>query len=309
MPGQGLNINTISPAFRDKILMGLIGKNQSAFEAIFGVKNTRQLEGSVPFVPSKYSLGNSNDNAEIALDAVPEVADTEFGEMQFKIQKKFARRGKVHKAAVMAMEENSAEDITEITLQRAVISVAAAIDLSGKKYLTEITLNGSTINQTQAATAVWSDATNARPFTDLDALFDKVGNPDTLWLGLDRARELSALPAIKDKAANFSAVDGRIPVAGLASVLMSQYQFLQNVVIDDNWYNTANPQQNRATSRIFDNVVWAGVASHLTCVENTALRKSRVFLDEDTDTYYGEAVRYLTFGRGESALGCRLTGT
>lgn len=309
MSGQGLNLNTISPVFRDRILRGLIGRNMSVFEEVFGVINTRQVEGAVPLVPSKYMLGNSQENTSIALDGVPEESDWELGEMPFKIRSKFAKRGKVHKIAVEAMEENSAEDITNLVLERAVISVATAIDLEGKTYLNSTTKNGETINLSESATAVWSDASNARPLADLDAIFDAVGNPDTLWLGMDRARELAALPAFRGSYDNFDATGGRLPMPELAGKLMGRYQFLRNIVIDSNWYNDANPQQARDAVRIFDGVVWAGNSTQTKCVEQINLRKSRVFLHEDTDLYIGEAVRYLTFGRGENTTGCILTGT
>lgn len=306
---QGTSIPSINPVFRDKILMGLIGKNTSAFEGVFGVKFTRQASGAIPYVPSKYSVSQSDDDALIALDAVPDVDDDELAEMSFRISKKFGKRGKVHKMAVDAMSENSGEDITELTLERAVIKICAAIDKMGKDYLTNTTLNGETINQTTAATAVWTDAANARPFTDLDALFDKIGNPDTLWLGLDKARNLAGLPAVKDEFKQFSAVDGRIAMSALADALKSHYSFLQNVVIDDVWENTANMQQTAVFSRIFDGVVWAGRSEHLKLVENTGLRKARVFFDDDTDNYIGEAVRYMTVARGEAIMGSLLTGT
>lgn len=306
---QGTSIPSINPVFRDKILLGLMGKNTSAFEGVFGVKNTRQASGAIPYVPSKYTVSQSEDAAAIALDAIPDVDDDELAEMSFRINKKFGKRGKVHKMAVEAMAENSGEDITEMTLERAVVKICAAIDKMGKDYLTNTTLAGVTINQSVNATAVWSDATNARPFTDLDALFDAIGNPDTLWLGLDKAREFAALPAVKDEFKQFSAVDGRIAMNVLVDALKSHYSFLNQVVIDDVYQNTANLQQTASYSRIFDGIVWAGRAEHLKLVENTAMRKSRVFFDDDTDNYIGEAVRYITVARGEAKLGSLLAGT
>ena len=305
---SGFSLPTISPVFRDKIHHGLIGSEQSMFEAVFGINNTRQLSGAIPYVPSKFELGNASEKTRIGLKAEAEIEDSELANMPFQIASKYAKAGSVHITAVEAMQENSGEDLTNIVLKQAVRKTSFAIDKDGKDYLTNTTLNGTTINNSLAATAVWSDAANARPFTDLDAACDKVGNPDTIWIGVNYARYLAALPSMKARIANFSAVDGRVSFAELAETLRRQYAFLKNIVIDDTFYNSANPAQTPVFSRVFDSTLWVGNSEHMKCVENTKIRKALIYHDERKDIVVGESIRYLTFARGETSQGCLITG-
>lgn len=305
---SGFSLPTISPVFRDKIHHGLIGSEISLFEQVFGVQNTRQLSGSLPYVPSKYELGQLKEKTKVGLKAEAEVEDMELASMPFQIVAKYAKAGSVHVAAIDAMEENSGEDLAALTLKQAVRKTAFAMDVDGKDYLTNTTLNGVTINGTITVTAAWTDETNARPLKDLDAACDKVGNPDTIWLGLNFARLLASLPSIKARIANFNAVDGRVSFQELAGVIQRHYDFIRNVVIDNTSYNSANPMQTAVFARTFDSVAWVGNSEQMKCVENTKLRKAAIYLDERKDIVVGESVRYLTFARGEASQGCLIEG-
>lgn len=313
MAAQGFDVESVSASFRgERILTGLLGENQSIMEQVFGVENTRLQSGEMPFMPSKYTLGNSSsEKDQVALDAKPEDVDSGLDGASFNINKKFAKRGRVHAVAVESMEESTvADDIVELTGRAAVIKVENAVDRVGKEFLSNTTVNSVTVNDSVSATDVWSDDTNARPFTDVDALIDKVGGGGLIfWLGKDRAREFAALPAIKSEWANYAGVDGRIPLSRLPEAILNHWDEIDQVIIADAWYNSENLQNTPSFARTFDNVVWLGDPNHKMLVEMQNLRKFRSWFDEDTDTYYSEVVRYLTFASGESTRSAILTGT
>lgn len=304
MAGKGFDVTSFSPSYQNKILTGLLGAAESAMEKVFGIENTKQQSGEIPFQPSKYSVANSSNSekTKIAIDAVAESADSALDSASFSINAKYAKRGSVHAMQVDSLADATSDDIVTMTGQNAVAKVQGAIDIDGSAYLKSVSVDGVTVNQDINATAVWSDSVNAKPFTDLDAMFDAIGGGGLrLWLGLDRARELASLPAIRSEFHNFAGANGRLTMQGLAEALLMHYgDMLDGVMIDGNEYNSANLAASGVYARIFDGVVWLGAPEHMMVVENQGRRKFRTWFDEDTDTYYSELVRYLTFASGET---------
>lgn len=307
----GYDISTVDPLFVDRIRDGLINEERSAMEEVFGITEVRRTSGKIGYEPSKQNVARTDSETEVALSAPSNTADASLGEIEFAFTSKFAEKYEMHKMEADALADQTGEQMTRKLLRGAVIQVMGKMDIKGSNFLKEATYEGQTINDSKSAAAVWSDDTNATPLTDLDSILDAVGAADVLWLGLDRARELAALPGIKQEFANYAGKDGRLGISRLAEALLDHYPFLKRVVIDDvTWQNTADNQSATGTySRIFDGVVWAGKMDHLVIAEYLPLRKGRVWEDENTDTLYGESVRYIDFARGELKMGCRLTGT
>lgn len=307
----GYDLSTVDPLFVDRIRDGLINEEKSAMEEVFGITEVRRTSGKIGYEPSKQNVARTDSQTEVALSAKSNTADAALGNIEFAFTSKFAEKYEMHAMEADALADQTGEDMTRKLLRGAVIQVMGKMDIKGKNFLSETVFEGNTINDSRNAAAVWSDATNATPLTDLDAIMDAVGNPDVLWLGLDRARELGALPGIKQEFANYAGKDGRISLRALAEALLGHYPFLKRVVIDDvTWQNIADNQApDGEYSRIFDGVVWAGKSDHMVIAEYVPLRKGRVWEDEETDTLYGESVRYLDYARGELKMGCLLAGT
>lgn len=306
----GFDVGSVDPLMVDRILEGLIGETESKMEQVFGRREVARTEGKIGYRPSKETVARSKSKGRVALDAPSNTLDASFAQQSFSFDFKYAEKHKAHMMVVEAIADQTAEDVVADMVEGALIQVVGLMDIDGAEYLSNASIGGETINASVAATDVWSSNTNARPFTDLDALLDAVGNPDILWLGLDRARELAALDAMKSEVKYFSDTNGRVSMTALAEFLLSHYPMLDEVVIaETSWKNTANPQQDGSFSRIFDGVVWAGKREHMRVVEFRGSRKARSWFDEETDCYYGEAVRYIDFARAETKMGCILTGT
>lgn len=308
--GAGIDVSSVDPLMVDRILTGLIGENESMVERVFGRREVNRTEGKIGYRPSRETVARSNSKGRVALGAPSNTMDGSYNQASFSFDFKYAEKYKAHKLTVESIADQTADDVVTDMVEGAVIQVCGLMDIDGAQYLSNTAIGGVTINDSVEATDVWSNPTNARPMTDLDALFDLIGAADILWLGLDRARELAALPAIKEQFANFNGVDGRLSMSGLANALLDHYSFLDEVIIDDaQWKNTANEQQAGSFARIFDGVVWAGKREHYLIVEYAGSRKARSWFDEETDNYYGEAVRYIDFARAETKMGAILTST
>jgi hypothetical protein len=306
---MGFDIATLNPAYRDRILKGQMSQNEPLMEQMFGIKPTSQVSGEVPYLDSKFTTGSTHVATKtlIALDGKADSTDNALSSAAFRIKGKYAKRGHVHKTAVSAMADASNEDIVDVVAESAVVQVAVAIDVDGAAYLKNTTVDGVTVNIAYAATAVWSDKTNARPMTDLDALFDGVGNADIFVLGRNYARELAGLPGVMNSVKLWDGVDSRVTMGRLAGWIQDHYDVESIYIGGKHWSNSANIQAAGTFTRIFDDTIWAGKKDHLMLVEMEALRKFRVWTDEDTDTHYAELVRYLTFARGELKMGGRIS--
>ena len=310
MPTMGFDIATLNPAYQGKILKGQMGANKPLMEEMFGIEPTSQVSGEMPYIDSKFTTGSahSTTKTKIALDAEADSTDNALSSAAFRIGGKYAKRGHVHKTAVEALAEKTKEKIVDVVAESAVVQVCQAIDSDGSDYLKSTTVDGVTVNNTYAATAVWSDKTNARPMSDLDALFDGVGNADIFVIGRNYARELAQLPAVTAAVTQWDGIDVRVSMGRLAGFIQDNWDVNSVYIGGKHWENTANIQAAGSYTRIFDDCLWAGKKDHMMLNEMEDLRKFRVWTDEDTDTHYAELVRYLTFARGELKMGGRITG-
>ena len=310
MPKMGFDIATLNPAYQHRILKGQMGKNEPLMETMFGIVPTEQVSGEIPYLDSKFTTGSTHASTKtlIALDGKADSTDNALSSAAFRIKGKYAKRGHVHKTAVSSIGAATKDNIVDLVAESAVVQVATAIDVDGAAYLKNTTVGGTTVNVAYSATAVWSDTTNARPMTDLDALFDGVGNADIFVIGQNYARELAALPAITAAVHQFDGVNGRVTMTRLASWFQEHWDVEDVFIGGKQWSNSANIQASGTFTKIYDDTLWAGKKDHMMLVEMEALRKFRVWTDEDTDTHYAELVRYLTFARGETKMGGRISG-
>lgn len=298
-----------NPTLR-RIQAGLMSSPESAMLKTFGAEEAGGLYGDIVYFGSTETTVSEEDAFEVAIAIDDEASsnDTTLSTASFSIDRKFAHRVKIHAAKLLHVQNLTGQRIAEILLQKAMAYVSYKIDAAHKSLLTDT----ATYNGTKAAAAVWSDSSNATPFADWDSVFDELGGKNLrVWMGLDRARELGALPAFKQETAYFDAKDGRVPPAGVAAIMLNHYSdVLGSVTIDtETWGNTANVGQTASYARLFDNVVWAGYEDHIVFAELKSFRKARTWTDEASDIYYSEAVVYVDGTADEQKKGCTLTGT
>ena len=262
---------TLDPAYQLVLLDGQAPSQLSAIREVFTPKQVNTMSGKVAYVPDNYTLLSSDPSQHhfIGVQDEPDVFDLGGAAADFRFRGKYAKEAMVHKSIVNTMAEiEGGESLIQYLGAVAMGMVNDAYDRDGASVL-----KSTTLNSTVTATAAWSDPLTADPFSDFDKMVDKAGMADICWLGLNYARELSALPAFKDEAKNFDAKGGRIALAGVADVLMRRYEF-DRVMIDGRFYNDANPAQTLSKKKIFDDVIWCGHSSHLIAVERADLREA-----------------------------------
>lgn len=305
MAGNIIPIADFDPAYRLKILESLIGPMNSMMFQVFKPERFTEMSGKVPYRAQKYTLGNANNKTKVAFDAEPLASRGSLSSVEIQYDGIYKREAFLTKANAVAMNTIlEAQDIVEYLVKDCMIDIATDIDVDYKPLLT----TAGSVNNSVAATDVWSDESAARPMTDFEAACDAVGNPDLCWLGLDRARELAKLPAFKTTTQNFDGVNSSISFASLAQKLKEHFGF-QQVIIDNSWYNTANEQQTISKSRIFDGVVFVGHAEHFVAVENPELREVHLEYNPRRGRYEGMAAIAVEMERADKDAGCIITGT
>lgn len=304
----GFDLQAIDPQYKAEILEGLVGGMESIFLRVFTSRGVNSSSGKIPILPSKHSLrsGASQEYSKIALDAAPELGDGGLTSADFRFDGKYSRKNSIPRSVVEeARNFGSAEELLAHIQRSNMIQIAGDIDADGASILASTSLNTEV-----SATAVWSDSTNARPVTDMDALMDTGGNTyDTLWMGESRYREFAALPAIVSFANNYSAVDARAPKQVVANWLFLRYPELENVIIEGVWHNTAAPATTISTARLYDDVVWAGKRDHMIALEYEAMREMDEGYDTGTQNYHALATLWLDVVTGEDIMTATLSGT
>lgn len=304
----GFDLQAIDPQYKLEILKGLVGDMDSMFLQVFRPRDVNSQSGKIPILPSKETLRSDEgaESSKVALDAPPKKGTGSLTDVSYNFDGKFSRENSIPKATVEeARNFNSAEELLAFIQQANMIQIAGDVDSEGNTILGSTTLN-TQVN----ATAVWSDDTNARPVTDLDALMDTGGNAyDLLWVGESRYRELSALPALLSFSNNYDAVDARAPKTAVANWLLGRYDSLQEVVIEGNWYNTNGLNAAVSTDRQFDDIVWAGKRDQMIALEFEAMRETDEWYDKKTQEYGALATIWIEIVTGEDLMTATLTGT
>jgi len=310
MPGTasgGFDLKAIDPEYKTEILDGLVGSLDSMFTKVFAPKIVNQLSGKVPYLPSKFSLrgGADAESSRVAIDGDPVKLEGGLADADFRFDHKYAAENSIHKTTVAQSGDfDSPETLLGHIQAINMIQIAGDVDADGATIL-----QSAVLNTAQAAVAVWSDTTNARPVQDLDALMDIGGDAYThLWLGESEVRELGALPALVSFANNYSAVDARAPKPLIANWLFQRYNHLQEIVLEGQWYNTAQLAATVATARQFDGTVWAGKGDQLITVEFGAMRETDEGYNSRSQKFWAMATLYIDATRGEGIMGAVLTG-
>lgn len=308
MAVQGFEVNSLDPAYQLRLLDGVKAATQSVFKEVFTPEGVAEMSGKVPFIPSKFTLLSNDDSTKtkIGIQDSPDVLDMDLNSTDFSFDGKYAKEARIHKSTVRTLGNKlqGAEDLVQYLGSVAMGFVNSAFDLDAAAIL-----KSTTLNKDVSATAVWTDLEAARPFEDFDKLVDQVGTAGAvLWLGMDKARLLSALPAFRDEDKQFDAKGGRISLAGVAEILRRRYD-LSQVVIDGTWYNEANVAQTINKSRIFDGVVWMGDPDHMLVVERSDLREVDSEFDSRTGNFSTWLTEYYDIARAENGRGAVLTGT
>lgn len=302
------DLDSVQSDFQGEILTGLMGEASSVMLRMFPPMNVASQSGTIPILPSSKTLGSDHpsENSEIAIDAKPTKLSGGLNNVAFNFDRKFSAEGNIHRMQVEQLARagvvNSAEDVLNIVYAQAVIQIASDIDRVGKALL-------DALATTQAATAVWSDSTNARPVTDLDALiFDTVPGADFVWLGHTEARELAKLPAITAMFNQFNGVDATASFRAVAAWIQDRYE-VPDVMIGGGWYNAEADPVAISKTRRFDGQVIAGKRSHIATAEFEALRETNQgYHNDGSQIYFGNVTAYVDQNESGEAEVARLTG-
>lgn len=301
------DIQSVDPEYKNEILTTQIAGAQSVFLQVFTPSPVAALSGKMPILPTEYTMGSDHDpeGSRVALDDVAKGSKMSLNDVSYRFEKKYARKGGIHRAQVEQLNAQgamSATDVLALTYLQPMIQIASDIDKDGLAVL-----NG--VSNTVPATAVWSNDSTARPITDLDALiFNTVPGADILWLGFNEYLELAKLPALKALVHGFDGVDATITREQMAAYLRQRYQ-LTDVIIGGGWYNEEAAPVTISKKRRFDGLVFAGMRDHIVTVEFAALRESWEKYDPDSQTYQAGLNIYSDqVFSGEPDAGARLTG-
>lgn len=308
MAMQGFEVNSLDPAYQLELLKGVEAEVDSVFKEVFTPEQVETMSGKVPYIPSKFTLLSDDDSVhtKIGVADEPDVLEMGTNSVEFDFDGKYSKEAKIHKTVVETLSRlRGAEDLVQYLGSIAMGFVNTAIDTDGATIL-----KSTTLNATVSAADAWSDASNADPFTDFDGLVDEVGSINPLiWLGLNKARELSALPAFRDAAKNFDATGGRVSLQMVSDILMDRYN-AERVIIDASvWQNDNNVAQTINKSHIFDDVVWVGDPDHMLVVERSDLREVDSEYKSKSGNYHTWITEYLDIARAETERGAVLTGS
>ena len=305
---QGFDVGSLDPAFQMALLKGVEAAQDSVFREMFSPEQVGTMSGKVPYIPSNFTLLSEDGSAKtkVGIQDKPDVFEVGLNSADFDFDGKYAKEAEIHKSIVTTLSHlRGAEGLVQYLGSIAKGMVNSAIDIDGASVL-----KSTTLNETQSAAGSWGDASAAEPFKDFDNLVDIVGTQNPLiWLGLDKARELSALPAFKDKEANFDAKDGRVSLQSVRDTLARRYE-ADTIVIDGRvWSNDANVAQTINKSRVFDGVVWVGDADHMIVVERGDLHEVDSDYDSRSGNYSTWITEYFELARAEHERAAVLTGS
>ena len=303
MAGPLFDLNAYDAAFAHKFLTESLMKKDSLFLQAFPSDGFNAMSGKVPFVPQIGQLDDA-DETRVAIDGKASTVNSDIDSVDVTYKYKYAKRAELAKGVAESMSRiRNADDLVSHLVDRASASVFTAIDKDGATLLKD-----TNVNNTVAATAVWSDSTNARPDLDLEAACDKIGNPDVLFLDRADARAASKLPAFKPSLHHFDGVGASIGHRALAEVLMDRFGY-REIFIDGTWYRTSNPAQALAKAGLFDGVNFSGYKEHVLVLENESYRDVITGYDRSRGVYYAEVIAMYVMVRADKDAGCILTGT
>lgn len=318
MPSPGketFDLNSIDIQDRADIVTGIWKDTAESSLAgrLFGTgEEVKALEGSFPYMPSKTTMlrDTVHGDSRVALGGLPNHVRGKLAEKSYRFTHKYSLEGSVLKHQVFNLKNiTSANILLDYILRMTMGQIALDIDIDLKELLLD-----TNENETVAATAAWSDNVNARPISDMEAIFDKAaGEYDTVVIGMDKVRALSALDTFKVMNQNYggagtSIEDARSPQRAVVDYLFREFGGVENIVIGNTWYDMNGATDVLAPARLFDGVVWAGAKEHIKMLKVSDLNEGDQTYDGKRQLYTAYENVYAKFIRLEKIMGTTLTG-
>lgn len=167
-------------------------------------------------------------------------------------------------------------------------------------------LNGE--STTQAASAAWTLGTST-PIVDLQNLFNKLADPDTLYVGRTSMQAWQVHPDFTSRISNYAG--GAADVSSIVAILRGVFPHLQNIYYEQRLYNDANEGQSvslSASSYKFRTLLWAGhKASLIKCEHGTYSEMGRDVDRQADKLVYGRRSAIVR-PTAHAALGGKMTG-
>lgn len=310
---MSMNLNSYDNAFVMEILVSMLDEVESStFVSVFGDGGSAEpvdtLSGDIPHLNQQYTLGadDARDEDLIAFDEAPDEDDAALNTTTFQIGGKYAKKNRVNRTTLRALANvTNEEDVIRILSRQVLENIITAYDLDMVSQI----LTDQTTNSTVSAQKAWSNQSSADPFKDFNNAVDQIGEPDIIWLGLDKARELARTDAFVADAINFNASNFERQQEQVAQELTGRYG-VEDVIISADHYHNGQRQETLNKKQTYNGVVWVGNSDHVKPVELRDMRTTAVWTDnQETLNHYQSAQFFMTAAQAEDSQGVVITGT